>query len=220
MARHADTASQAVSDKVLTLPNVISAVRLCLIPVFFAVLLGGHDVAAAIIFAVAAGTDCIDGQIARRTNTVTRLGQLLDPAVDRLLMIFGVLGLFLVGRLPLWIILFVLARDTFLLVGSFWLLHSRRIRIPVVFAGKASTTFLFIGFAGLLLNAPLVAGLGWVPFAWLPGFNADACSWSIWFLYVGLVLSAATAVYYSLAALRELHAPAPSARVRQGFGHE
>ncbi|WP_165044134.1 CDP-alcohol phosphatidyltransferase family protein [Adlercreutzia sp. ZJ138] len=220
MPRHVDTVVNTVSNKVLTVPNVISAIRLCLIPVFFVVLLSGHDVAAAIIFAIAAGTDCIDGQIARRTNAVTRLGQLLDPAVDRLLMISGVLGVFLVGRLPLWIILFVLARDLFLLVGSFYLLRSRHIRIPVVFAGKASTTFLFIGFAGLLLNAPLISGLGWVSFDWLPGFNADPCSWSIWFLYVGLVLSAVTAVYYAYSALRELREHPSAARMQRELGHE
>ena len=103
--------SQQASDRIFTVPNVISAVRLCLVPVFLVLLFEGHDLAATFLFALAAGTDWIDGQIARRTNAVSRLGQLLDPAVDRILMIAGVSGLFLTGRLPLWIILVVLAID-------------------------------------------------------------------------------------------------------------
>ena len=153
-----------VSDKIFTVPNVISFIRLCLVPVFFVLLMNGYNLVATLLYALAAGTDWVDGQIARRTNQVSTLGQLLDPAVDRILMISGVLGLFLVGRLPLWIILF----------------------------------------AGLLLNWPVLPGLGIVDVAWLPGFNADACSWGIWFVYAGLVLALATTAYYIASALRQL----------------
>ena len=151
---------EPVSDRILTLPNVISVIRLCLVPLYLALLMGGQDLAAAVTFAVAAGTDFLDGQIARRTHTVSKLGQLLDPTVDRVLMITGVLGVFLVGRLPLWIILVVVLRDALLLGGGSWLLFKRGIRVPVIYPGKFATTFLFVGFAGLVLNAPLVPGLG------------------------------------------------------------
>ncbi|WP_225749150.1 CDP-alcohol phosphatidyltransferase family protein [Paraeggerthella sp. Marseille-Q4926] len=193
-----------VSDKIFTVPNVISFIRLCLVPVFFVLLMNGYNLVATLLYALAAGTDWVDGQIARRTNQVSKLGQLLDPAVDRILMISGVLGLFLVGRLPLWIILVVIVRDLFLLVGGACLIKRFRIRVAVVYPGKVATTLLFIGFAGLLLNWPLLPGLGIADVAWLPGFNADACSWGIWFVYAGLVLALATTAYYIASALRQL----------------
>ncbi|WP_370520288.1 CDP-alcohol phosphatidyltransferase family protein [Enterorhabdus sp. P55] len=201
-----------MSDRILTLPNVISVIRLCLVPLYLALLMGGQDLAAAVTFAVAAGTDFLDGQIARRTHTVSKLGQLLDPTVDRVLMITGVLGVFLVGRLPLWIILVVVLRDALLLGGGSWLLFKRGIRVPVIYPGKFATTFLFVGFAGLVLNAPLVPGLGLTDAAWLPGFTAAPVSWGIWFIYGGLILAIGTTVYYLWAALRALKA--------QGLGGE
>ena len=61
-------------DKIWTLPNIISFARLCLIPLYLVLLMGGHDIWATIIYAVAALTDFVDCQVARRTNSVSRLG--------------------------------------------------------------------------------------------------------------------------------------------------
>lgn len=201
---HAQQEQEQVSDRILTLPNIISFLRLCLVPVFFALLFGGYDIAATLMFAIAASTDFLDGQIARRTHTVSKLGQLLDPTVDRVLMVSGVLGVFLVGRLPLWIILVVVARDLLMLVGGAVLLKRFRIRIPVIYPGKVATTLLFIGFAGLLLNWPLIPGLGVIDVPWLPGFTDMEVSWGIWFVYAGLILAIATTAYYCFAAARAL----------------
>ena len=195
-----------VLDTIFTIPNLISTIRLCMVPCFIVLLLTGYDILATVLFAVAAGTDWIDGQIARRTHTVSKLGRLLDPAVDRILMISGVCGLFLVGRLPLWIILVVLVRDLLLLMGGAVLLKRFRVRVAVIFPGKVATTLLFVGFAGLLLNWPLVPGLGLVDAAWLPGLNGLPCSWGIWFVYAGLALGLVTTAYYIAAALRKLRA--------------
>ena len=98
-----------VLDTIFTIPNLISTIRLCMVPCFIVLLLTGYDILATVLFAVAAGTDWIDGQIARRTHTVSKLGRLLDPAVDRILMISGVVCLLAVGRLPLWVVVLVLA---------------------------------------------------------------------------------------------------------------
>ena len=204
--KDANSGAEQVSDRIFTVPNLISFIRLCLVPIFLVLLFNGYDVMATFLYALAAGTDWIDGQIARRTNAVSKLGQLLDPAVDRILMISGVCGLFLVGRLPLWIILVVLVRDLLLLVGGACLLKRFRVRVPVIYPGKVATTLLFVGFAGLLLNWPLFGGLGIVDAAWLPGFNAAACSWGIWFVYAGLVLALATTVYYVVVAVRTVRA--------------
>ncbi len=205
-ANHAGACSdeEQVTNRVFTLANAISFIRLLMVPAYLVLLLHGYDVLATALFAAAALTDFIDGQVARRTHTVSKLGQLLDPAVDRILMITGVLGVFLVGRIPLWIILVVLARDLLMLIGGGILLAKYKIRIPVIYPGKVATTLLFVGFAGLLLNWPMVAGLGWCDIAWLPGFTDQPVSWGIWFLYVGLILGVATTAYYCVRALEEL----------------
>ncbi|MEG0460749.1 CDP-alcohol phosphatidyltransferase family protein [Gordonibacter sp.] len=198
--------AQEASSRIFTIPNFISFVRLCLVPVFLVLLFSGHNLMATFLFALAAGTDWVDGQIARRTNSVSKLGQLLDPAVDRILMIAGVAGLFFVGRLPLWIIVVVLVRDLLLLVGGAVLIKRYRIRVPVVYVGKVATTLLFVGFAGLLLNWPLIAGLGVVDVSWLPGFSGETYSWGIWFVYVGIVLALITTVHYAASAVAQVRA--------------
>ena len=196
--------TEAVTNRIFTIPNVISFIRLCMVPVYMVLLLNGYDLLAAFMFALAAGTDWIDGQLARRTNCVSKLGQLLDPAVDRILMSCGVIGLMLVGRLPIWIVVVVLGRDLMLLVGGAYLLKRYHERVAVIYPGKVATTFLFVGFAGLLLNMPLIGGLGWFEASWLPGFGSEACSWGIWFVYAGLLIGLFTTLYYVLAGYRKM----------------
>ena len=165
-------------------------------PVYLVLLSRGENAAAAILFGIAASTDFVDGQIARRTHTVSKLGRLLDPAVDRVLMITAVFGLMLVGRLPVWIVVVVLLRDLLLLIGGAFLLQHYNVRVAVIYPGKFATTFLFVGFAGLLLNVPQVAGLGVCDIAWLPGLNSLTWSWGIWPVYAGLFLGVFTTTYY------------------------
>lgn len=196
--------SGEVTNRIFTLANIITMIRLVMAPIALAFLLFGNDIAATVLFAVTAATDFVDGQIARRTNTVSKLGQLLDPAVDRVLMICGVVGLLAIGRLPVWIVVLVLARDAFLILGGSFLLREHGIRIPVIYAGKVATTFLFVGVAGMILNMPLVDGLGITSISWLPGFNGVPCSWGIWLIYLGLIISVFTTAFYITKALDEL----------------
>lgn len=191
-----------VTDRIFTIPNALSFIRLCMIPLFFVFLLNGYDIWATLLFALAASTDWVDGQIARHTNSVSRLGQLLDPAVDRLLMISGVVGLLLVGRLPFWIIAFVVIRDLFMLAGGVYLLKYWKVRVAVIFLGKVATTCLYVGFAAILLNWPICAGLGLVDVLWLPGLSSAPYSWGIWFVYIGLFLAIITTVYYIVAGVK------------------
>ena len=194
-----------VTSRIVTVPNIISLVRLCMIPVFFVLLLRGCDVAAAVVFAVAALSDSLDGYIARTTHTISKLGKILDPFVDRLLMASGAVGLVVVGRVPAWIVILILARDVVLLCGGAWLLKNKGVRIPVIFVGKVVTTLLFSGFAFLLINWPRATGLGLVGVSWLPGFNAASYSLGIWFVYVGLVLGLFTTAYYVIKSAQALH---------------
>ncbi len=196
-------ADRDVSDRVFTVANAISFIRLLMIPVYFVLLMLGFSIEAALVFGIAAATDCLDGLIARRTNTITKLGKILDPAVDRLLMIMGVLGVFIVGRLPLWIIMVVLVRDLVLLFGGAFILDKYNVRIDVVYVGKVVTTLMFVGFFGLMMNWPLIDGLGITTYQWLPGFCSGQFSWGIWCVYVGLILGAGTTTYYVINAVRK-----------------
>lgn len=185
-----------VSNRIFTLPNLITFVRLCLIPVFAVLLFDGHDFLAALVFGITAATDFVDGQLARRTNSVSRLGQFLDPLVDRLLMITAVVALLIVGRLPLWLIILVIARDGFLLVGGAYILKHYHVRVAVIYLGKIATALLFIGCAFLLFNLPQLPGLGISDFDWLPGFTEAPACLGIWFVYVGFILGVITTTYY------------------------
>ena len=199
-----ESAESEVSSRVFTVPNVITFIRLCMAPIAFVLLVQGNNLAACAVFSISAATDFLDGQIARRTHTVSKIGQLLDPMVDRLLMICAVLGLMIVGWLPVWIVVLVLARDALLLAGGSFLLRKYGIRIPVIYPGKVATTFLFVGLAGLMLNMPQIPGLGWCDFAWLPGFNHVSCSWGIWSIYIGLCIGIGTTIYYVVRGYQEL----------------
>jgi cardiolipin synthase len=82
-----------VSDRVLTLPNVLSLLRLVLVPVFLVLLVQGEDAWALVVLSISSVTDWLDGFLARRWNQITRLGQLLDPAADRLYIFAALIGL-------------------------------------------------------------------------------------------------------------------------------
>jgi cardiolipin synthase len=158
------------SHDIYTLANVITVLRLILVPFFFALMLTGRsDLLSFIVFAVAASTDWVDGQIARRTGTVTEIGKAIDPLVDRLLIGSGVVGLYVLGRLPLWIVLVLLARDLYLLTGAAVVARYRAAPVRVIYIGKVTTALLLFGFADMILNWPLVGGLGLVESAHLPG---------------------------------------------------
>jgi CDP-diacylglycerol--glycerol-3-phosphate 3-phosphatidyltransferase len=104
-----------------TIPNAIGFVRLALIPVFLVLALGsgdGRDAEAAILYAVIGGTDYVDGMAARITGQFSRLGVLLDPIVDRLLVISGVIVCWHFDLLPRWALAVLVAREVFMLVIS------------------------------------------------------------------------------------------------------
>ncbi|MGV8082552.1 MAG: CDP-alcohol phosphatidyltransferase family protein [Coriobacteriia bacterium] len=205
-----DANPETVSNEIYTVANVITLLRLILIPFFFAVLIEGqNETLAVILFAIAASTDWVDGQIARRTGTVTTLGKAIDPLVDRLLIASGVLGLYLVGRLPIWTVILLVGRDVYLLYGA-WRLEQHQVRLPVLHIGKATTAVLLAGFALLLLGWPRIAGLGLIDTPALPGFGSSPAALGIWFVYAGIVLSLWTAIGYTREYLRAAKAAGTS----------
>jgi cardiolipin synthase len=200
-----DDASADHARDIYTLANIITVLRLILVPIFFAVLVSGRsDTLSFALFALAASTDWLDGQIARRTGTVTEIGKAIDPLVDRLLIAFGVLGVYLLGRVPLWIVVVLLARDLYLLVGAAYLARHHVRALPVIFLGKLTTALLLFGFSDLILAWPMVPGLGLVESPALPGWGSEPAIFGIWFVYAGVVTSIGTAAVYTREALRAL----------------
>ncbi len=188
--------AQDHSHDVWTVANIVTVLRLVLVPFAFAVLINGHsDVAAFALYAGAASTDWLDGQIARRTGTVTAIGKAIDPLVDRLLLASGVVGLYIVERIPGWLVLLLLARDLWMLYGA-WRLERHHMRMPVTFAGKTTTALLLAGFSLLILGlSPVtVAGVRCVPGTGL--------------VYIGTALSVITAIDYT----RRAHSMISTAR--------
>ena len=178
------------SHDIYTVANIVTVLRLILVPIFFAVMVTGtNDKLAAVLFALAASTDWLDGQIARRTGTVTQIGKAIDPLVDRLLIASALLGLYLEDRLPIWIVVVLIARDVYLLYGA-WRLEGRHVRIPVTLLGKATTFTLLVGFTLLIYGWPVVV------------INGQEWYLGMLVVYVGLVLSISTAVQYTLIAGR------------------
>ena len=104
-----------VSDRVLTIPNALSFLRLLGVPLFLWLILGPEeDGWALLVLAVSGFTDWADGQIARRMNQTTRLGQMLDPVADRLYIFATVIGLALRDIIPWWLAIALPLRDLLL----------------------------------------------------------------------------------------------------------
>ena len=186
-----------VSNRILTIPNLLSLVRLLLLPVFFVLLVNyKSNVWAFIVLLVASLTDLVDGFIARHTNSVTRLGKLLDPFVDRIFIVVGVIAIFLVGRLPLWILAILLARDAVMMVLTIYQKTKYNRDFNVVFIGKLTTTFLMAGFCSLVLLWPMLPGANIAEISFLPGWGAASTPLGSWLLYCGVILSMITAGIY------------------------
>lgn len=156
---------------VLTWPNLISAVRLLLVPVFAVLLAEGADGWALLVLAVAGASDWLDGRIARAMGQQSRLGELLDPAADRLFILVTLVALTAREIVPVWLVVAVVGRDVLLALVLAVLVARGVGPLPVHLAGKAGTFGLLYAFPLLLLAewdaaVGLVAGvLGWA-FAW------------------------------------------------------
>ena len=193
--------STEVSNKIATLPNLISFIRLLLVPVFGVLLVMYENNAAAfIVFLIAAATDFVDGAVARATGQVSRFGQRLDPLVDRVLILTAIVLVFIVGRVPFWVLLLIVARDISMLVLIGQLRKAGQQEFKVVFIGKAATAVIMAGFCMLILGWPEVSGLGLFNSDVFPGWGDASASLGIWFLYLGVVLAWAAGIFYMLQA--------------------
>jgi cardiolipin synthase len=181
--------------RIVTVPNVISLVRLACAPLFVWLLADDDLVAAAVLLAVLGASDWVDGWIARRFDQGSNLGKVLDPVADRVLLLLAAVALMVQGSVPLVVGILVLVREAAVSVAVLALAAAGARRIDVQWVGKAGTLALMFAFP-LFLLADALSGTG-----------HDVTLVAAWFMAVcGLVLSYYAALTYvplARAALRD-----------------
>jgi cardiolipin synthase (CMP-forming) len=185
---------EAPGDRVMTVPNALSALRLILVPVFLYLLLGVHEYGWAVGILMFSGfSDWADGKIARLVaNQSSRLGALLDPAVDRIYMVAVPVALAFAHVVPWWIVAILLVRDG-LLAATLPVLRTRGLTaLPVSYVGKAATFALMSGFPLVLLGqwdalwSRVILAIGWAFLIW--GLAMYVWSAVLYLIQVRLVL--------------------------------
>jgi cardiolipin synthase (CMP-forming) len=145
--------------RVITVPNLISVVRLLCIPWFLWLVLDQQAyVSAGLVLGVLGATDWVDGWIARHFDQGSELGKVLDPVADRILLIAAGVALLIDGIVPAWVGVLVLAREAVVSAAVLWLAAAGARRIDVQWIGKAGTLALMFALPGFLFIEGLADG--------------------------------------------------------------
>jgi cardiolipin synthase len=174
-----------LNGEVVNVPNLLSFLRILLVPVFLWLLLDQLFLAAIAVLAFAGLTDFLDGFLARKLNQTTKLGKMLDPVADRLYIFATLLALSATGYVPWWLAGLVILRDVLMLI-SLPLLASVGYRsLPVHYLGKASTFALLYSFP-LLLMGKIFTDAAFIitPIAWAFALWGVALYWWSGFVYL------------------------------------
>jgi cardiolipin synthase len=166
-------------DRVLTVPNLITLVRLLCIPLFLWLLFGKHEqTAAAILLGLLGATDWVDGFVARRYGQVSTIGKVIDPAADRILVATAVISIMVYGAVPLWFGIATIAREVLVSVMVLLLASLGATRIDVLWVGKAGTFGLMFAYPAFLLA---YGGAGWqapiTVIAYVTGITGLVLAW-------------------------------------------
>lgn len=154
------------SVAVLNLPNLITLLRIVVIPVFLILLTAERYTDALILFILAATTDSLDGAIARLTNTRTAFGAYIDPLADKLLLMSSFVVLAFLGFVPRWLAILVISRDVIILIGfvALFFITEHSIAVRPSLLGKAST---FLQLLTITLTLLSLHGPDWyLPLLW------------------------------------------------------
>ncbi len=185
-------ATNAETNRVLTVPNIITIVRLLCLPVFLWLLFGEENRAAAAWLLGALGaTDFLDGYIARHFNQASELGKILDPVADRLLFFVAIIAILIDGSVPVWFAWAVLIREVLVSVATLVLAAMGARRIDVTWYGKAGTfgnMFAFPLFLGSHSTVSYAALCGFL--AWVTGIPGLILSWYAALLYIPIARDA------------------------------
>lgn len=179
-------------NEILKLPNLISLARIAGAPVFAWLLLAQHQrYAAAWLLAVLGASDWLDGWLARRMNTVTEMGKVLDPVADRVLIVIASIAVVVDGSFPLWLGAVILLREALVSVGVLVLAALGAPRIDVLWVGKAGTLALMVAVPLFLVAEADVSWSGVAePLAWFMAACALVLGWIAAVSYVPLGLRA------------------------------
>ena len=166
-------------DRVLTVPNVVTALRLLCVPVFLWLLFGAHrQTAAAVLLAVLGATDWVDGFVARRYHQVSTVGKVLDPAADRVLVGTAVIAVTVYGAVPVWFATATLVREVLVSATVLTLAALGARRIDVLWIGKAGTFGLMFAYPAFLLGHGDAAWQTVITdIAWVTGGVGLALAW-------------------------------------------
>lgn len=161
------------TERIVTIPNAISLVRLLGVPVFvWLILVPQADILAFVLLTLAGVSDWVDGYLARRLNQHSKVGMLLDPLADRLYIIATICALAIRGIIPWWLVAVIILRDLLLLLLLPALRRSGRVALPVTYVGKSGTFALLWGFPLLLLSGiegpvgQVLGAAGWAFALW------------------------------------------------------
>jgi cardiolipin synthase (CMP-forming) len=196
--RSAGPGAAVVSDRVFTLPNVLSLLRLVGVPIFVWAILTRHDALALMTLMLSGITDYLDGKIARKYALISRVGQFLDPLADRLYIATTLLGLAWREIIPWWLVAVLISREVLLAVVLWWIKRYGQTGLPVHFLGKAATFNLLYAFPLLLLGEGQGTLADWaVPIGWAFAWWGTALYWIAGVMYLvqarQVALSARTA---------------------------
>ncbi|NLJ14970.1 MAG: CDP-diacylglycerol--glycerol-3-phosphate 3-phosphatidyltransferase [Ignavibacteria bacterium] len=136
--------TKKTSNKIITIPNIISVFRIVLVIIATYLLIKEDNINAFILYVTAMITDFLDGFLARLLNQSSELGKLLDPVADKLLVLSIVLVLFFQNRMPLWIVIVILARDFIILSGGLLLRTKVKFIPSSILIGKISAVAIMI----------------------------------------------------------------------------
>ncbi|MGH9088076.1 MAG: CDP-alcohol phosphatidyltransferase family protein [Acidimicrobiales bacterium] len=166
-------------DRILTVPNAITGVRLLCVPLFVWLLFGaGRQTAAAILLGVLGATDWVDGKVARRFHQVSTMGKVLDPLADRILLGTAVLSVVVHGAVPVWFAVATLAREVVVSGTVLVLAALGARRIDVLWVGKAGAFGLMWSYPAFLLSHGSAAWQApFHDFAWAAGGLGLALAW-------------------------------------------
>lgn len=177
--------------RVLTVPNLVSFARLATVPVFWWLLLAMEDLTSATIVLIAVGmTDWIDGYLARRLDQVSRLGAVLDPVADRVMIASAVIGGLIVGALPLLVAIPLLVREVVMAVVTVILVIRGSQVLEVRYLGKLATFILYGAIPSFYLAAAGILEDLFLPLAWLTGVVGLTLYWTVLVQYLGDARSA------------------------------
>lgn len=173
------------TDRILTLPNVLSMLRLVGVPVFLWAILAEHDAIALVTLMLSGISDYLDGKIARHYGLVSRVGELLDPLADRLYIATTLFGLAWREIIPWWLVAALVVRELLMAAVLMWVRRFGQVGLPVHFVGKAATFNLLYAFPLLLLGDGTGTFAAWaLPIGWGFAWWGTALYWVAAAIYI------------------------------------